>query len=104
MGAVEKGRICIFGAGGPVGAAIAPLLCEHYTVRFTDVATAGEVVAEVVNPLTEDDGARRCAIKAQADGILFARSADRFARPGRILAKIAGREPLKSTGQNLLTL
>ena len=29
---------------------------------------------------------------------------DRYARPGRILAKIAGKKPLKGKGENLLTL
>jgi predicted deacylase len=69
-----------------------------------DLVAAGDVVAEVINPLPEDDGERQCAVQAQTDGILFARSADRFARPGRILAKIAGRESLRPAGQNLLTL
>jgi hypothetical protein len=35
---------------------------------------------------------------------VFARSADRFARPGRILAKIAGKKALQKAGANLLTL
>lgn len=64
---------------------------------------AGEVVAEVINPLSSNPARRKYPLRAIADGILFARSADRFARPGRILAKIAGRRPLKATGENLLT-
>ncbi len=69
-----------------------------------DWVSAGDVVAEIINPLTAAEEDRRCPVQAQAAGIIFARSADRFARPGRILAKIAGSEPLKAAGQNLLTL
>ncbi|MGD8266954.1 MAG: M14 family metallopeptidase [Desulfobacterales bacterium] len=65
--------------------------------------TAGEVVAEVINPLGPNVAERSYSLRATADGILFAHSADRFARPGRILAKIAGRRPLKAAGENLLT-
>ena len=64
---------------------------------------AGEVVAEVINPLRSNGAQPTHSLRAAADGILFARSADRFARPGRILAKIAGRRPLKAAGENLLT-
>jgi len=69
-----------------------------------DRVAAGDVVAEIVNPLADDAQTRLVQVKAATDGMLFARSADRFARPGRILAKIAGQKPLKSEGENLLTL
>jgi len=65
---------------------------------------AGETVAEIVNPLVPDVNARVVPVTAGTDGLLFARSADRFARPGRILAKIAGATPRKQAGENLLTL
>ncbi len=68
-----------------------------------DSVIAGDVVAEVISPLPETDAERILPVRAIADGILFARSADRFARPGRILAKIAGRQPIKGKGANLLT-
>ncbi len=69
-----------------------------------DSILAGDVVAEVINPLPSKTAERTHPVRAAADGFLFARSADRFARPGRILAKIAGRKPLKNKGANLLTL
>ena len=69
-----------------------------------DAVSAGEVVAEVVSPLGETSRDRVHPITATTDGLLFARSIDRFARPGRILAKIAGEKPLKEEGENLLTL
>ena len=67
------------------------------------MVSAGEVVAELVNPLPSESAERVYPLRAAADGLLFARSADHFARPGRILAKIAGRKPLKGKGENLLT-
>ena len=68
-----------------------------------EMVAAGELVAEVVNPLA-DVKKRVCPIRATTDGVLFARSVDRFARPGRILAKVAGENALKKAGENLLTL
>ncbi|MGD9331559.1 MAG: M14 family metallopeptidase [Desulfobacterales bacterium] len=68
-----------------------------------EAVQAGEVVAEVINPLAGVSGDRVQSVKATADGLLFARSADRFARPGRILAKIAGSKPLQGKGKTLLT-
>ena len=68
-----------------------------------DKVLAGDVVAEVINPLAGTSNERAHPIKATTDGIVFARSVDRFARPGRILAKIAGNKPLKPAGANLLT-
>jgi hypothetical protein len=74
-----------------------------YRKQPGDMISAGEVVAEVVNPLPSESAERIHALRAAADGLLFARSADRFARPGRILAKIAGQTPLRAEGENLLT-
>ena len=68
-----------------------------------EAVTSGEVVAEVVNPLAGPAEERVRAIQAGTDGLVFARSVDRFARPGRILAKIAGKKALKEEGANLLT-
>jgi len=80
--------------------------CPGVVVFFKaagDTVAAGDVVAEVINPLAGASRERVQPIKATTDGIVFARSVDRFARPGRILAKIAGSKPLKPAGANLLT-
>ncbi len=74
-----------------------------YRKQPGNMVSAGEVVAELVNPLPSESAERVYPLRAAADGLLFARSADHFARPGRILAKIAGRKPLKGKGENLLT-
>jgi predicted deacylase len=64
----------------------------------------GDTLAEIVNPLEIDKDKRLVAVKSGTEGILFSVNTDRFARPGRILAKIAGKKPLKEKGENLLTL
>ena len=68
-----------------------------------EMVASGEMVAEVVNPLAGTPEERVRPIRSGTDGLVFARSVDRFARPGRILAKIAGERALKAEGANLLT-
>ena len=46
MAALTEGKVAIFGAGGPVGAAAARALCEDYTLRLTDVRPIAEIAAE----------------------------------------------------------
>jgi nucleoside-diphosphate-sugar epimerase len=45
MAAVNEGKLCIYGAGGPVGAAAAAALRDHYTLRLTDVRPLDEIRA-----------------------------------------------------------
>jgi predicted deacylase len=68
-----------------------------------DSIQKGEVIAEIVNPLEFDQDKRLISVHSGIDGILFSTISDRFARPGRILAKIAGKKPLKEKGEDLLT-
>lgn len=65
---------------------------------------AGDVVAEIVDPLKGRGENRATEVRSRTAGILFSINRDRFARPGRILAKIAGETPLEDKGENLLTL
>ena len=44
MAGVESGKICVFGAGGPVGAAAANSLRRHYTLRLTDLRAIEDIV------------------------------------------------------------
>jgi predicted deacylase len=69
-----------------------------------DQVSKGELVAEVVNPLVHAPADPRCPYTSPTDGRLFARISDRYARPGRILAKVAGAVPLRGEGENLLTM
>jgi predicted deacylase len=65
--------------------------------------TKGDVIAEIVNPLDCGTGGTHY-VSAEIDGILISINVDRFARPGRLLAKIAGEKPLTDKGEKLLTL
>jgi len=68
------------------------------------VVTPGTVIAEIINPLEPLPEKRVTRVKSTINGVLFSINIDRYARPARILAKIAGKEPLKGKGKNLLTL
>ncbi|MEE2659386.1 MAG: NAD-dependent epimerase/dehydratase family protein [Candidatus Latescibacterota bacterium] len=46
MSAVESGKVVIFGAGGPVGAAAIASLKQEYVIRCTDATAIEEIVAE----------------------------------------------------------
>ena len=63
----------------------------------------GEVIAEIVNPLNTGVVSPITTVQSSIDGILFSINTDRYAKPGRILAKIAGKKPLKEKGEDLLT-
>jgi len=65
-----------------------------YTKQPGEAVAAGDVVAVVVDPTNPDFAAARTELTSRCDGILYGRSEDRLARPGRILCKIAGAESL----------
>jgi hypothetical protein len=46
MAAITEGKVAIFGAGGPVGAAAARTLREHYTLRLADLRPIAAIAAE----------------------------------------------------------
>ena len=75
-----------------------------YFKKPGDIIKKGDVIAEIVNPLKKDQNSRITRAESDIDGILISINVDRFARPGRILAKIAGKKPLTGKGENLLTL
>jgi len=59
-----------------------------------DVVAAGDVVATVVDPLNPDFSAARTVLKSRCDGVLYGRTEDRLARPGKLVCKVAGTESL----------
>lgn len=63
----------------------------------------GDVIAEIVNPLEYEMDNRITTVQSDIEGILFSINTDRYAKPGRILAKVAGKKPLKEKGEDLLT-
>lgn len=64
----------------------------------------GDTIARIINPLPEDNVQKVVEVKSRTDGLLFSRNVDRFARPGKIIAKIAGARALCEAEGNLLTL
>lgn len=73
-----------------------------YHARLGDRVEAGELVAEIVDPLAPPPEGR-VELRAEADGILFARHEQRWAWQGRIVGKIAGAAPLaERVGTTLL--
>lgn len=46
MPALKSGKVCVYGAGGPVGAMVAHALKDTYTLRLTDLRDVQEIVAE----------------------------------------------------------
>ena len=68
------------------------------------VIKKGTPIAEIVNPVELNPEKRRVLVKCTTEGVLFSNNIDHYARPGRILAKVAGREPIKGKGNDLLTL
>ena len=68
-----------------------------------DRINKGEVIAEIVNPVADGAANRITPVKSAVSGIVFSINTDRYARPGRILAKIAGKVPIKEKGQDLLS-
>lgn len=46
MAAITSGKVCVFGAGGPVGAMVARALEKDYTLRLTDLRDVQDIVQE----------------------------------------------------------
>ena len=74
-----------------------------YGKALGEQVRAGEIVAELVDPLGEPLGAARTPVRAATDGLLLTRMSERLARPGQKFCKIAGRAPLdyRRSGQLL---
>ena len=74
-----------------------------YTKQLGDPVEEGEIVAVVTNPLHNSGQGETTPIISKTSGVFFARSAERFARPGKIVGKVAGVRPLEGKGSYLLT-
>jgi len=73
-----------------------------YHAALGDHVTAGQVVAEIIDPLAEDPAAVRTPVTTSADGLFFARKIERLARPGQGIGKVAGSRPLPTRTGALL--
>jgi len=65
-----------------------------YCKRLGDRIAAGELVAELVTLTGSDPVAGRIPIRSRADGVLFARAAEKFVKAGQSVCKVAGAENL----------
>jgi hypothetical protein len=74
----------------PLFAPLAGMVVFHRGVG--ERVAAGDMIAEIVCPET---GAV-APVTTRSDGVLFARSASRFAHPGKRLGKIAGKDPTRA--------
>ena len=75
-----------------------------YLKNLGDRIEEGEVIARIINPLPDNEAQKVVEVKSRTGGLMFSRNVDRFARPGKIIAKIAGSTPLCESEGNLLTL
>jgi predicted deacylase len=73
-----------------------------YKVALGEEVAAGDVIAEIVDPMAEDAAKARTPVRAATAGPIYSLRTDKFVRPGDTIAKIRGREPLPSRKGNLL--
>lgn len=75
-----------------VTAPAAGILAYHKTLG--DRVATDEVIADLVTLAGSDPRAARTPIRSRASGLFFARTVDRFVKPGQSICKIAGAETL----------
>lgn len=73
----------------PVGGVVA------YNVELGQEVKAGDVIAWVVDP-TQPPESARTAVTTEASGLVLTLRSQRYLRPGMVLAKVVGKEPLAS--------
>jgi predicted deacylase len=101
-------RKLIAGDPGP----LPPLLCEAtplegadymrapkagvlaYKVKLGDVVRKGDLVAEIIDPLAEDQSKARTEMRAVTDGLVNSRCTKKLVAPGESITMIAGKQPL----------
>ncbi|NQW09628.1 MAG: succinylglutamate desuccinylase/aspartoacylase family protein [Alphaproteobacteria bacterium] len=74
-----------------------------YRVPLGTEVSAGQPIADLIDPTADDPAEGRIEITAGTDGLLFARRSNRFVWPGESIAKIAGTRALPSRSGALLT-
>lgn len=72
-----------------------------WRVKPGDVVTHGQLLGEIVNIVDPD--APRTPITSRTAGIVFGMRSHKLSRPGDVVVKVAGREPLEWRKGNLLT-
>ena len=64
-----------------------------YAVELGQEVAAGDTIAWIVDP-TQPPAAARSAVPTQASGLVLSLRSHRYVRPGMVLAKVVGKEPL----------
>ena len=72
-----------------------------WRVKPGQVVQSGQILGEIVD--CEDPGAPRVPVKARTSGVIFSMARHKLVRPGVIIVKVAGSEPLPWRTGNLLT-
>jgi predicted deacylase len=72
-----------------------------WRVKPGQVVSDGQVLGEIVD--CEDPDAPRVEVKARTAGVVFSMSRHKLVRPGNVIVKVAGVEPLPWRTGNLLT-
>jgi hypothetical protein len=101
-------RSLIAGDPGP----LPPLLCQGtpldgadhlratkagilaYKVKPGDTVHKGDVIAEIIDPLAEDQAKARTPQRSVTDGLVISRCSKKLVAPGEGISMIAGKEPL----------
>lgn len=65
-----------------------------YRRALGDQVSAGDVIADIVDPMAADPSAARTPAATRASGFILARRDDKLVRPGQVIAKVVGREKL----------
>jgi predicted deacylase len=65
-----------------------------YQVKVGDMVRKGDLVAEIIDPLAEDQSKARTEMRAVADGLVVSRCTKKLVAPGEGITMIAGKEPL----------
>ncbi|MEZ5647867.1 MAG: M14 family metallopeptidase [Alphaproteobacteria bacterium] len=73
-----------------------------YKVALGDRVTAGDVVAEIVDPAIPDSVKARTPVTTRATGLVFTRNAERYLRMGDTIVHVAGKIPLPRRSASLL--
>lgn len=65
-----------------------------YKVKVGDMVRKGDLVAEIIDPLAEDQSKARTEMRSVADGLVVSRCTKKLVAPGEGITMIAGKEHL----------
>ena len=74
-----------------------------YRVSLGDRVSAGQIIAEIIDPSAADPDTARTPVRTGTDGPVWSLASHAWAHAGSIVAKVAGSEPLPAKGTHLLT-